>query len=50
MDVGERFVVYIVIPILLEGSLDNIVSTKPILQWRRKTVEIMYREVCRLSM
>lgn len=47
IEAGERFAVYIVIPMWPEGSPDSLVSTQPILQWQRKTMEMMYMQVCR---
>ncbi|KAH9325861.1 hypothetical protein KI387_006039, partial [Taxus chinensis] len=44
IEAGERFTVYIVIPMWPEGLPDSL-SVQPILEWQRKTMEMMYREI-----
>eukprot|EP01018_Ginkgo_biloba_P018572 Gb_16823 [translate_table: standard] len=44
IEAGERFAVYIVIPMWPEGLPDSL-SVQPILEWQRKTMEMMYRYI-----
>ncbi|KAI9118112.1 hypothetical protein K1719_010444 [Acacia pycnantha] len=44
IEAGERFAVYIVIPMWPEGVPDS-VSVQAILDWQRRTVEMMYTDI-----
>ena len=45
---GSRFVAYILIPMFPEGDpTDNVTGTQEILHWQFRTMEMMYKKVCK---
>lgn len=45
IEAGERFSVYVVIPLYPEGDTPDSAPTQGILGWQRRTIEMMYREI-----
>ena len=45
IEAGERFSVYVVIPLYPEGDPPDSAPTQAILDWQRRTIQMMYKEI-----
>ncbi|KAJ0909706.1 putative phospholipase D [Helianthus annuus] len=44
IEAGEKFTVYVVVPMWLEGILER-ASVQAIIDWQRRTMEMMYKDI-----